>query len=364
MFGSYAFGLQKHCFAFGALATVVFIALSDAPPRAGRQSQPAEPQEGAPLRAESQPNPTSRLSGDSLFLPGDLVPSADSADGDQDSNLPSIPGWALDALDLEPGEADRAVSNSDESLDPSRLNTTSANVLARTIEINGLSEESSPFDFDDGNGRFEPWELGFQVWLDGEIVLLATGPSRAFSFRYGIESLPESIGDLASLRVLDLHGNGLRSLPEGFERMRALRSLELAENRLTVFPRIVSEMWGLRHIGISENQLRIVPSTVGTLPNLESFSVRDNPISEIDSGALSSPGLRQVYIDQSAKARFREAPPGLNRLPRDVALGGTQELYLGGNRLFCQGRSPDPHLVDGSIPHVHGLQAQACHVRN
>lgn len=51
---------------------------------------------------------------------------------------------------------------------------------ASFIAISGLSEASSPFDYDDGDGVFEPWELGFQVWENGSRVLLAMGPSSKF----------------------------------------------------------------------------------------------------------------------------------------------------------------------------------------
>lgn len=92
----------------------------------------------------------------------------------------SLPRWARDALEVDDATADTLRTNLDPRFSARGLDPRQLAVLGDIIAISGLSEASSPFDYDDGDGVLEPWELGFQVWENGSLVLLAMGPSSNF----------------------------------------------------------------------------------------------------------------------------------------------------------------------------------------
>ncbi len=159
-----------------------------------------------------------------------------------------------EAAGLRDSEIADLISNIAPSLEGDRLHPTDLAVLAQIIRINELDESSSPFDYDDGDGILEPWELGYQVWRDGRLLVLATGPSPNFSFGYAIAVLPDSVGDLAQLRVLDLHQNTLRELPGGVAALDALRRLVVGENELSALPDDLAYL-ALDGLGVGGNRL-------------------------------------------------------------------------------------------------------------
>jgi len=53
------------------------------------------------------------------------------------------------------------------------------------------------------------------------------------------------VGDLTSLRKLDLHRNQLASLPDTFSKLTNLKELDISENRFAVLP---SCLVLLRHV--------------------------------------------------------------------------------------------------------------------
>jgi Leucine-rich repeat (LRR) protein len=54
--------------------------------------------------------------------------------------------------------------------------------------------------------------------------------------------LPEEIGQLAELEVLDLTGNALASTPASFAKLKKMRRLNLQGNMLQKLPEEIAEM--------------------------------------------------------------------------------------------------------------------------
>jgi hypothetical protein len=270
-----------------------------------------------------------------------------------------LPAWALEALDLGSSETAGLVSN----LEPigEDLHPTDLAVLAEIIESNGLDESTSLFDHDDGDGNLEAWELGYQLWRDGRLLLLATAPSPRFTYGYAIHTLPDAVADLAELEVLDLHGNDLERLPEALGALPVLRELRLDENRLGSLPKRIGDIATLRRLYVGSNELVVLPGHLGRLQELETLAADDNPLAWIEPGALESPRLQILGLEQSRNARrdVVTTGAGLHELPEQLAYLPLEELRVGGNRLYCNGQPP-AYLRDGSIRSVVGLSAQAC----
>ncbi len=205
---------------------------------------------GIPARSPDAPSVVPGGAHDS----GTQLGWADGAEATPPNVESAIPRWVREAAGLRDSETADLISNLAPPIDGDRLHPTDLAVLAEIIRINDLDESSSPFDYDDGDGVLEPWELGYQVWRDGRIILLATGPSPNFSFAYAIAALPESIGDLAQIRVLDLHRNTLRELPGSVGALDSLRRLAIGENELSALPDDLAYL-ALDGLGVGGNRL-------------------------------------------------------------------------------------------------------------
>lgn len=275
---------------------------------------------------------------------------------------PTLSRWARDALEVDDDAAGRAETNRDPSFTGGGLNPQHLAALADIIAASQLSESSSPFDYDDGNGVLDPWELGFQVWENGSLVLLAMGPTPDFSFGYRHLSLPESMGDLNSVRVLALHGSELKQLPDSIGMLEALRELRLHDNQLSELPRSIQYLWQLRELHLGANYLLSLPSELGFLDSLEILNASDNPLLWIEDGALAQPRLRVLALERTRRPQRPGTPAWgqLRELPDEVASLSLEELRIGGNLLYCVGGPPASHLTNGSIASVVGLSAQRC----
>lgn len=88
-----------------------------------------------------------------------------------------------------------------------------------------------------------------------------------------IQSLPESIGNLKNLNILNLSRNRLTSLPESIGNLSKLERLYLSKNRLTSLPESINKMSSLRYLAVEGNPMKILP----TLPvSLEVLSADNN----------------------------------------------------------------------------------------
>jgi hypothetical protein len=191
--------------------------------------------------------------------------------------------WIVDALGERKGpDARRLMTN--RALPDSARHDFDANDLAALedlIEANGLSETVSPFDYDDGDGEFAPWEVGMQGWLDGRLVVLVLGPDPFSSFGYGITELPPSIGRLDALRLLDVHGSQLTELPHEIGGLSSLRELRAFGNRLSVLPDSIGNMAELEILALGQNGLTGLPDTMEHLSGLHDLFLGDNQLNEL-----------------------------------------------------------------------------------
>lgn len=81
--------------------------------------------------------------------------------------------------------------------------------------------------------------------------------------------LPDSIGDLAGLTDLNVSFNGIRWLPESFKQLNALQVLQLADNpSLNALPEF-THFPNLRRLNIRNIQVFLILPCVSPSPDIE-----------------------------------------------------------------------------------------------
>jgi len=143
-------------------------------------------------------------------------------------------------------------------------------------------------------------------------------------------SLPRSIGELQSLRVLRLYGaldgrdvgaeapartGRSKSLPDTLANLQNLEELDLGRNGIQSVPPQVASLRGLKKLSLDYNDIREVPSFVGELKNLKELSVNANGGTRLPESLSGLKGLK-VYMgnnrltlsaQKSLRARFPAA---------------------------------------------------------
>ncbi|RWW57364.1 hypothetical protein BHE74_00035880 [Ensete ventricosum] len=95
-----------------------------------------------------------------------------------------------------------------------------------------------------------------------------------------IRSLPTSVCDMRSLRLLDAHFNELRGLPYDIGKLTNLEILNLSSNfsDLQELPATFGDLISLRELDLSNNQIHALPDTFGRLDKLTKLNLDQNPL--------------------------------------------------------------------------------------
>lgn len=142
-------------------------------------------------------------------------------------------------------------------------------------------------------------------------------------------TLPAALGNLPSLRVLELEGNALSgALPKDLGRLGNLRSLRLGLNQLSgALPKELGSLSRLETLALPFNRLSgVVPSELGGLTALRVLDLSGNDLS--GSVPVRTGQLRSLqYLDLSGNRLTGGIPAELGNL------SGLEALSLGENQL-------------------------------
>ncbi|XP_019617594.1 PREDICTED: uncharacterized protein LOC109464924 [Branchiostoma belcheri] len=90
--------------------------------------------------------------------------------------------------------------------------------------------------------------------------------------------VPEDIGRLKNLQVLDLRESGLESLPDGVGELSELLELNIAGNRFTSVPEQIMNLSNIRQLHLSDNRISRLPLTLSRMARLVEMNMKDNPL--------------------------------------------------------------------------------------
>ncbi|XP_058184927.1 disease resistance protein RPV1-like isoform X2 [Rhododendron vialii] len=137
--------------------------------------------------------------------------------------------------------------------------------------------------------------------------------------------LPDEIGNLISLEILNLARNRLCTLPDTIGKLSCLKTLALAENNLSTLPDGICNLTCLKRLHLEENNVSNLPSGIGRLTSLESLFLSRNSLCTLPDtiGKLSC--LKDLFVGNNK----------LSHLPSEIGdLNSLEELVLEGNNGF------------------------------
>ena len=141
--------------------------------------------------------------------------------------------------------------------------------------------------------------------------------------RYRLTTVPPEIGNLTSLKYLNLGSNLLTTLPKEIGNLTKLEKLLLEGNQLRTLPKEIGNLTNLDYLSLSVNDLTTLPKEIGNLKNLEELCLHGNQLRNLppEIGKLTNLKWLDLSVNQ------------LTTLPHEIGnLTNLKELNLRNNR--------------------------------
>lgn len=120
-----------------------------------------------------------------------------------------------------------------------------------------------------------------------------------FSNNLKLNGIPEGIGALTKLEILDLGSDKLTSLPESIGNLTNLKQLILPNNQLTSLPESLGQLTNLERLYLSGNNLTTLPDSMGSLANLKILNLTSNQLTELPSSFGNLTNLTSLNLDKN-----------------------------------------------------------------
>jgi len=176
-------------------------------------------------------------------------------------------------------------------------------------------------------GKEIPLLTGFKATFHGFPlgILIKEGHIVALGLKnQGLEELPDSIGNLNSIEIIDLTGNQLKSLPESFGKLGNLKYLALSHNKLTGLPESIGNLHSLTNMYLEYNMISSLPESIGKLEKLAELIMEQNNVKALPQSIGNLNHLRTLSLEEN----------DLETLPETIGnLRSLTSLDLSGNLL-------------------------------
>ncbi|MFX1260061.1 MAG: leucine-rich repeat domain-containing protein, partial [Promethearchaeota archaeon] len=143
-------------------------------------------------------------------------------------------------------------------------------------------------------------------------------------YNQGLSTLPESIGNLSSLKILELWSNKLSTLPESIGNLSSLKDLRLGGNKLSTLPESITKLTSLQKLNLQSNQLTTLPESIGNLSSLKDLWLGGNKLSTLPESITNFMSLKKLYLSDN---QFTTLPESIGNLT------SLQTLNLWNNQL-------------------------------
>ena len=111
-----------------------------------------------------------------------------------------------------------------------------------------------------------------------------------------LTSLPDNICDFKSLKELLLIDNKLISLPDMIGNLKSLERLWLGSNKLTTLPESITKLEKLETLDLSYNNFSSLPDTIGNLKSLEILNLDTNELTSLPDSIFDLKSLKELNL--------------------------------------------------------------------
>ena len=153
-------------------------------------------------------------------------------------------------------------------------------------------------------------DVGEQIWSDSP-------DSRLISLSIngqGIDTLPNSIGNLTYLSSLDLSSNDIASIPEAISQINRLKNLNLSANNISSIPEPIWDLDSLYSLDLSVNSLTMLSGSIKKLSNLTSLNLSANNITSLPDSIGNLTSLSKLIIQSNQLSSLPETIGSLSSL--------------------------------------------------
>jgi Leucine-rich repeat (LRR) protein len=129
-----------------------------------------------------------------------------------------------------------------------------------------------------------------------------------------IKTLPDTIGNLKRLEVLDLGRNNLKIVPPQIASLTQLKTLRLEYNELRALPAFIGNFKNLKELSLDANRKVSLPASLANVPGLK-VSMGNNSLRLTEQKVLRSRfpkivfSFENEYEDDSANEQPRKSKP-------------------------------------------------------
>jgi hypothetical protein len=162
-----------------------------------------------------------------------------------------------------------------------------------------LSRELGP-DFGPTIFNFEKGRVT-GIGIYGDEKFIAEDNSNIYSEDLGyleLEELPDSLGNLASLKKLELFNIGLKMIPKSIKNLKNLEELSIAYNPDLNLPDVLWKLKSLKILDLSNNNLKTIPESIERLENLQELHLYGNCMESFPKQAIDKLNkLRAISLE-------------------------------------------------------------------
>ena len=153
---------------------------------------------------------------------------------------------------------------------------------------NGYFERGSSWDFY-GNKRFSSLHDEDKdrllhrnsLWTFPQSFSNYVGLVKLEAIGVGLADLPEELGKLKSLKILDISKNNLSWIPKSFIDLSSLEFCNFSQNSILMLPLDLETMPKLTHLLAAFNMIAELPENLHLLKSLQTLDVYENQISSV-----------------------------------------------------------------------------------
>ncbi len=142
--------------------------------------------------------------------------------------------------------------------------------------------------------------------------------------------IPESLGQLVHLKKLEISNCNLKEVAAYIGNLTSLEALDLSNNQLKDLPESIGDLQKLTQLEIDYNHFESIPEGVCKLRNLVDLDISSNPLQKIDANFLQLTALKELNFDYDKITNIPEniLTTGFNAIKDFLKNGPTPKLSI------------------------------------